>query len=125
MYTRKPKNITKFFLGGTSSAQTLHTWEYADKSRQSRIGSSAILSDAARKRREANRKTIGEYRTSHTATVATKMRRDISEFTRAEHQKITKRLAKTNPEPTAPLNPPAHSKPRPTPDASLYRRPLI
>lgn len=124
MYTRKPKDMTKFLVGITS-AQAMHTWEYADKSRLSRMGSSAILSDVARKKKEANRKTIGEYRTSHIATVGTKMRRDVSEFTQKEHKKVADRLEKHKPHHSVKH---VHKTPlheRPLPDASLYRRPLI
>ena len=125
MYTRKPKDITKFLLGGTDSSQTLHTWEYADKVRRGQMGSSAVLSASARKKRELNRKTVGEYRTSQVASVATTMRGEVAKFTQNERQKVKARF-----EPNPTINTPkaAPSVPlqeRPMPDASLYRRPSV
>jgi hypothetical protein len=122
MYTRKPKDLTKFLVNITS-AQALHTWEYADKTRLGQMGSSALLSASARKKREANRKTIGEYRTSQIATQANKMRRDVTEFTQNERQKVRSRLERNQPPNPAKTLPAARLNERPTPDASLYRRP--
>jgi len=124
MYTRKPKDMTKFLVGITS-AQALHTWQYADKTRLAQMGSSASLTVAQRKKRDANRKTVGEYRTSKVATVATTMRRDVAEFTKAERAKLNTRTERDNPAslPSASVQP--SPKERPMPDASLYRRPIL
>lgn len=127
MYTRKPKNITKFLLGGTNSSQTLHTWEYADKTRLGRIGSSAILSATARKKRELNRKVISGYHDSKIASISTTMRGDVAKFTQNERAKREERFnPEAKPSSSTRHNPPGNSpKDRPTPDASLYRRPTI
>lgn len=125
MYTRKPKDMTKFLVNITS-AQALHTWEYADKTRLGQMGSSALLSASARKKREANRKTIGEYRTSQIATQANKMRRDVAEFTQKERQKVVSRLEERRSLDTTAKTPSQTPlKERPMPDASLYRRPSV
>ncbi len=89
------------------------------------MGSSAILSSAARKKRDANRRTIGEYQSSKVATVATTMRRDVAEFTQKERKKVVERLDKTTPHSKTATPSASHPQPRPTPDASLYRRPSI
>ncbi len=124
MYTRKPKNMTKFLVNITS-AQALHTWEYADKTRLTQMGSSAILSMSERKKRDANRKVVGQYRTSKVATVATTMRRDVAEFTKNERTKLNARIERSNPhsQTSGPkLSPP---KGRPIPDPGVYRRPNL
>lgn len=126
MYTRKPKDMTKFLVGITS-AQALHTWQYADKKRLAQMGSSAPLPMSARKKRDANRKTIGQYRNSKIATVATSMRGEVAKFTQSEQ---TKRQARFNQahglDNKVPPGKPAGSlKERPLPDASLYRRPSV
>ncbi len=127
MYSRKPKDITKFLLGGTNSAQTFHTWEYADKTRLGRIGSSAILSDAARKRRELNRKVVSGYRDSKVATVAATMRGEVAKFTQKERAKREERFnPDSQPGKQLKANPPARAPgDRPAPNTSLYRRPSI
>lgn len=124
MYTPKPKDMTKFLVGITS-AQALHTWEYADKNRLNQIGSSAILSSAARKKREANRKTIGEYRSSALASMPTKMRRDVTEFSQNERQKIITRREQAGPAKAAKAESSVPPERPLKPDASLYRRPLV
>lgn len=128
MYTRKPKNITKYLVGITA-AQAFHTWQYADDQRSKQMGSSAQpLSVQQRKRRELNRKTIRAYRDSKVASIATHAKGDVSKFTANERAKLTKRLEKKETlqsreslqKPTPPT-----LKERPMPDASLYRRPYF
>lgn len=120
MYTRKPKDMTKF-LAGITSAQAFHTWEYEDKTRQGRIGSSALLSDAARKKRDTERSVVSAYHTSKIASVATHSRGEVARFTQTERQKLNARFDQTKPGNTPPT--PPSPKDRPVPDASLYRRP--
>lgn len=116
--------MTKFLVGITS-AQALHTWQYADKTRLSRMGSSAILSEAARKKRHSERSTIGEYQTSKIAMIATHMRRDVAEFTLGERQKLTTRRDQAQlKNDSKNLPPPIVKKPE-KPDAPLYHRPLF
>lgn len=126
MYTRKPKNITKFLVG-ISAAQALHTWQYADQGRLKQVGSTGpSLSVAARRQREASRRTIGAYRNSKVATVATSARGAVSQFTAKERAKLTARIERKqasegNGSATRPTPPKLQD--RPMPDASLYRRP--
>ena len=124
MYTRKPKDMTKFLVG-INAAQALHTWQYADKTRLAQMGSSASLTIAQRKKRDANRKTVGEYRISKVATVANTMRRDVAEFTKGERAKLNTRVERNNSASKLPVPPAPPSKERPRSDASLYRRPIL
>ncbi len=128
MYTRKPKDMTKFLVGITA-AQALHTWQYADDGRLKQVGSTGpSLSVDARRQREVNRRTIGAYRNSKVATIATSARGDISRFTAKERAKITNRIKKKQAsENKGTLARPELPKPqdRPMPDASLYRRPNL
>lgn len=124
MYTRKPKDMTKFLVG-INAAQALHTWQYADSIRLAQMGSTASLSMRARKKREANRKVIGQYRDSKIATIATTMRGDVHKFTQQEQVKREKRFDKAAHENKTAPRPLHQPKPRPASDASLYHRPLI
>jgi len=125
MYTRKPKDMTKFLVGITA-AQAFHTWQYTDEGRMKQVGSSApSLSVDERRQREANRRLIGAYRDSQVAAVATHAKRDISRFTADERAKLNARIEKKqmkdgnmSQRPTPPK-----LQERPLPDASLYRRP--
>ncbi len=112
------------FLVGITAAQALHTWQYADKTRLSQMGSTASLSLAQRKEREANRKTVGTYHTSKVATVATTMRGDVARFTKKERAKIDSRIDRMKSEHTPQL-PTPQARERPMPDAGVYRRPNL
>lgn len=124
MYTRKPKNITKF-LTDIQVAHALHTWQYADDARLKQIGSTASpLSVEKRKQREKNRRVISAYRDSKIASVASRSRRDVKEFTLRERKKLQARIDKQHTgmkRETSKSETPSLQQ-RPLPDASLYRR---
>lgn len=128
MYTRKPKDMTKFLVNLTST-DTFHTWQSDDPMRQSRIGvaSGQGLSLTTRKLKEARRQTVGAYNTSQLANSATASKRDIASFTKQQRQKLTSRLEKDNPSyhqsQQNKLSTSLQERPIPTP--SLYRRPGI
>lgn len=128
MYTKKPKDMTKFLVNLTSQ-DTFHTWQSDDTARQARVGAANAtgISIAERKLKEVRRGTVGSYQASHIANSAIQSKREITSFTRQEREKLNQRLEKNDTtqqsvgltHQTSPLHE------RPVPTASLYRRPGI
>lgn len=116
-YTPKPKNLTHYFH--TTTSHDTHTWQTSDVRP---VGSSAGLSIAQRRLKEARRGTVGSYQQSVLANSAVSERRNIANHVRQERQKLDQRLQPQDEKGRVPSRP-SVPQPRALPSAPLYRRP--
>lgn len=81
MYTRPPKDLTKFVVD-MSSKDASHTWMSEDSSRQARFGSTSGQSFDSRRQIDRQRSQVGAYANSELFSQPLSMRGEIVNNTR-------------------------------------------
>lgn len=81
MYTRPPKDLTKFVVD-MSSKDASHTWMSEDGSRQARFGSASTQGFDARRQIDQQRSQVGAYANSEIVHQSSSMRSEIVNNTR-------------------------------------------
>lgn len=91
MYTRPPKDLTKFVVDMSSKAAS-HTWMAGDSSRQARFGSTSEQGFDARRQIDRQRSQVGAYANSEIVHQSTSMRGEIVNSTRKRLEAREKRF---------------------------------